>query len=71
MIENIREEENIYDKINGLMSEINQMEAMIEENTRLIAEGDDVEGRQFLKSHLEIEVKKKKFELENLQKEIE
>lgn len=52
------------------MAEINQMERMVEENIRLIAEGDDVEGREFLKSHLEIEILKKKAELKKLQSEI-
>ena len=69
-IEMIQEEESIYDKISGLMAEINQMERMVEENIRLIAEGDDVEGREFLKSHLEIEILKKKAELKKLQSEI-
>ena len=64
------EEESIYDKIGGLAAEVNQMERMIEENIRLIAEGDDVEGREFLKSHLEIEILKKKAELKKLQSEI-
>ena len=52
-------EENIFDKIAGLTAEVNQMKWMIEENIRLIAEGDDVEGRTFLKTHLENEVRKK------------
>ncbi len=65
------EEENIFDKINGLETEINQMKWMIEENIRLIAEGDDVEGRTFLKTHLENEVKKKEFELSKLKIQIE
>ena len=69
-MEMIHEEESIYDKISGLMAEINQMERMVEENIRLIAEGDDVEGREFLKSHLEIEILKKKAELKKLQSEI-
>lgn len=63
-------EENVFDKIAGLTAEVNQMERMIEENIRLIAEGDDVEGRTFLKGHLELEVKKKKAELAKLEKEI-
>lgn len=69
-MEMLQEEESIYDKISGLMAEINQMERMVEENIRLIAEGDDVEGREFLKSHLEIEILKKKAELKKLQSEI-
>lgn len=69
-IEMIQEEESIYDKISGLMAEINQMERMVEENIRLITEGDDVEGREFLKSHLEVEILKKKAELKKLQSEI-
>ena len=64
------EEESIYDRIGGLTAVINQMEWMIEENIRLIAEGDDVEGRTFLKGHLELEVKKKKAELAKLEKQI-
>lgn len=69
-MEMIHEEESIYDKISGLMAEINQMERMVEENIRLIAEGDDVEGRKFLKNHLEIEILKQKAELKKLQSEI-
>ena len=69
-MEMLQEEESIYDKISGLMAEINQMERMVEENIRLIAEGDDVEGREFLKTHLEIEILKKKAELKKLQSEI-
>lgn len=69
-MEMLQEEESIFDKISGLMAEINQMERMVEENIRLIAEGDDVEGREFLKSHLEIEILKKKAELKKLQSEI-
>ena len=53
------EEESVFDKIFGMAVEINQMKAMIEENVRLIAEGDDVEGRKYLKAHLENEVMKK------------
>ena len=67
----IEEEENIFDKINGLETEINQMKWMIKENIRLIDEGDDVEGRTFLKAHLENEVKKKEFELSKLKIQIE
>lgn len=63
-------EENVFDKIAGLTAEVNQMERMIEENIRLIAEGDDVEGRTFLKGHLELEVRKKKAEIAKLEKEI-
>jgi hypothetical protein len=46
------------------------MKAMIAENIRLIAEGDDVEGREFLKSHLEMEVLKKEKEIVALQEQI-
>jgi hypothetical protein len=60
-------EENIYDKLIGLEAEVNQMKWMIEENIRLIAEGDDVEGRTFLKAHLENEVRKKEAEIKKLQ----
>ena len=63
-------EENIYDKLMGLEAEVNQMKWMIEENIRLIAEGDDVEGRTFLKAHLENEVRKKEAEIKNLQESI-
>lgn len=63
-------EENIFDKIAGLTAEVNQMKWMIEENIRLIAEGDDVEGRTFLKTHLENEVRKKEAQLKNLQESI-
>jgi hypothetical protein len=47
------------------------MEKMIEENIRLIAEGDDVEGRTYLKAHLEMEVRKKRAEIAKLNKSIE
>lgn len=60
------EEESVFDKIAGMTAEVNQMEWMIEENIRLIAEGDDVEGRTFLKQHLEMEVLKKKAEIAEL-----
>jgi len=63
-------EENIFDKIASLTAEVNQMKWMIEENIRLIAEGDDVEGRTFLKAHLENEVRKKEAEIQNLQKNV-
>ena len=46
------------------------MERMIEENIRLIAEGDDVQGRTYLKSHLEMEVRKKKAEIAKLEKQL-
>ena len=65
------EEESAIDKIGGLKAEVNQMERMIEENIRLIAEGDDVEGRTYLKKHLENEVHKKRLEIANLEKQIE
>lgn len=70
-MEMLQEEESIFDKISGLMAEINQMERMVEENIRLIAEGDDVEGRTYLKGHLEMEVRKKKAEIAKLNKSIE
>ena len=63
-------EENPIDKLMGLKAEVNQMKAMIAENIRLIAEGDDVEGREFLKSHLEMEVLKKEKEIVALQEQI-
>lgn len=68
--EEMEEEENIFDRITGLKAEINQMEWMIEENIRLIEEGDDVEGRTFLKGHLETEVMKKKAEVAKLESQI-
>jgi len=64
------EEESVEDKIMGIEAEVNQMKWMIDENIRLIAEGDDVEGRTFLKSHLEKEVRKKKAEIAKLQSQI-
>jgi hypothetical protein len=69
-LEMVMEEENMFDKLIGLKAEVNQMEAMIAENIRLIAEGDDVEGREFLKSHLEMEVKKKKAEIKKIEASI-
>ena len=63
-------EQDPEDRIFGLEAEIKQMEWMIEENVRLIAEGDDVEGRTFLKSHLEKEVRKKKAEVAKLKESI-
>jgi hypothetical protein len=63
-------EENPIDRLIGLKAEVNQMKAMIAENIRLIAEGDDVEGREFLKSHLEMEVLKKEKEIATLQEQI-
>ena len=65
----VREESPI-DRLMGLKAEVNQMKAMIAENIRLIAEGDDVEGREFLKSHLEMEVLKKEKEIATLQEQI-
>ena len=64
-------EESAEDRIFGLEAEVNQMKWMIDENTRLIAEGDDVEGRTFLKSHLEKEVRKKEAEIAKLKANIE
>lgn len=68
--ENVAEEvveESLYDKLIGLKAEVNQMKRMIEENIRLIAEGDDVEGRTYLKQHLENEVRKKQSEIIQLE----
>ena len=67
----IEREESIYDRIEGLKAEVNQMERMIEENIRLIAEGDDVEGRTFLKQHLEERVAESKEEIKKLQEQID
>lgn len=64
-------EESVFDRIAGLEAEVNQMKRMIEENIRLIGEGDDVEGRTYLKQHLENEVHKKSEELTKLKSEIE
>ena len=69
-LEMVIKKENVFDKLIGLKAEVNQMEAMIAENIRLIAEGDDVEGREFLKSHLEMEVKKKKAEIKKIEASI-
>lgn len=63
-------EESPIDRLMGLKAEVNQMKAMIAENIRLIAEGDDVEGREFLKSHLEMEVLKKEKEIAELETQI-
>ena len=74
MINSIMEdemEEDIFDKLSGLTAEVNQMKAMIEENIRKIAEGDDVEGRTFLKGHLENEVRKKEAQIKKIQKQID
>ena len=62
-------EENVYDRIFGLTAEVNQMERMIAENIRLIAENDDVEGRTNLKAHLENEVRKKRALIAELEKQ--
>ena len=71
-LENIIEEnpdieESVFDKLIGLKAEVNQMERMIEENIRLIAKGDDVEDRTYLKQHLENEVRIKKAEIVKLE----
>lgn len=65
-----REEESVESKLEGLKAEVNQMERMIEENIRLIAEGDDVVGRTYLKGHLESEVQKKKAEIAELEAQL-
>ena len=57
--------------IENLRAEIAQMERMIAENIRLIAEGDDVAGRTYLKQHLENEVVNKKTEIAELEAQIE
>lgn len=69
-LENINVEESIYNKIIGLTAEVNQMERMIEENIRLIAEGDDVKGKTYLKNHLVNEVRKKQAEIVKLESEL-
>ena len=69
-IEEMEIEESISDKIAGLTAEVNQMERMIEENIRLIAEGDDVEGRTYLKAHLENEVVNKRAEIAQLESQM-
>lgn len=48
--------ESVESKIQGITAQMNQMMNMVEENTRLIAKGDDVEGRTFLKQHLLVEI---------------
>lgn len=70
MVNDIMEEESVFDRIEGLTAEVDQMERMISENIRLIDEGDDVEGRTYLKKHLEIEVKKKRAEIDKLKSQI-
>lgn len=67
LVENMEIEESVESKIEGLRAEVNQMERMIEENIRMIAEGDDVVGRTYLKAHLESEVVKKKAEIAELE----
>ena len=52
------------------MAEVNQMKITVEENIRKIVEGDNVEGREFLKSHLEAEITKKTKEIKNLKTKI-
>lgn len=69
-MEHLEIEESVEDRIEGLKAEVNQMERMIEENIRLIAEGDDVEGRTYLKGHLEKEVSKKKKEIAQLESQL-
>jgi uncharacterized protein (UPF0128 family) len=69
-MEEVEIEESVFDKIAGLTAEVNQMERMIEENIRMIAEGDDVEGRTYLKAHLEKEVSKKRAEIARLESQI-
>lgn len=66
-MEEIETEESVYDRIKGLTAEVNQMERMIEENIRMIAEGNDVKGRTYLKAHLEKEVSNKKAEIAKLE----
>ena len=70
ILNEVMEEESIYDRIKGLTAEAGQMERMIEENIRLIAEGNDVEGRTYLKKHLEMEVRKKRAEIAKLENEL-
>lgn len=67
ILNNVEMEEDIFDKISGLTAEVNQMERMIEENIHMIAEGNDVEGRTYLKGHLENEVRKKKAQIAKLE----
>ena len=69
-MEEMEIEESVADKIAGLTAEVNQMERMIEENIRLIAEGDDVEGRTYLKAHLENEVINKRAEIAQLESQM-
>lgn len=64
------EEESVYNKLFGLEAEVDQMERMIEENASLIAEGDDIEGRTYLKRYLENEVRKKKAEIARIKEMI-
>lgn len=48
--------ESVESKIAGITAEMDQMNSMIAENERLIALGDDVEGRTYLMKHLRAEV---------------
>ena len=70
MMMNLEVEETIADKITSLTAEVNQMERMIEENIRLIAEGNDIKSKTYLKSHLETEVINKKAEIEKLKAQL-
>lgn len=70
-MENIIEfEETVFDKINGLTAEVNQMKKMYDENIRLIGAGDDIEGRKYLNSHLENEIMKKEYQIKKLQEQL-
>lgn len=64
------EEESIFDRPESLIAEVNQMKVMVEKNIRKISEGDNIEDREFLKSHLEAEITKKTKEIENLKTKI-
>lgn len=64
------EEESTESKLFGKIAERDQMQRMIEENIRKIAEGDDVEGRTKLKLYLELEVSKRNKEIEELQAQL-
>lgn len=68
-IRNMIPEESIESKINGKQAIINHMHKMIEENHRMIALGDDVEGRQRLIQILTNEIASHELEIKNLKEQ--
>lgn len=63
------EEESIFDRPESLIAKVNQMKVTVEKNIQN-SEGDNIEDREFLKSHLEAEITKKTKEIENLKTKI-